>query len=82
MSEPGRLYAEKLSFYTDQLQHVSAKVKRFAWYRFIAFVAIFLPLIILGWVIATLYCTLPLIVLFFVAQRYFIEGISLTGLKG
>ena len=25
---------------------------------------------------------LPLIILFFVAQRYFIEGITLTGLKG
>ncbi|WP_319499724.1 hypothetical protein [uncultured Draconibacterium sp.] len=65
MSETARLYYEKLLFYTDELQRVSAKVKRFAWYRFIAFVAIFLPLIILGWVIATLYCTLPLIVLFF-----------------
>ncbi|WP_297099247.1 hypothetical protein [uncultured Draconibacterium sp.] len=65
MSEPARLYYEKLLFYTDELQRVSAKVKRFAWYRFVAFVAIFLPLIILGWQIATLYSTLPLIVLFF-----------------
>jgi multiple sugar transport system permease protein len=31
---------------------------------------------------ASLAVTFPLIVLFFVAQRYFIEGIALTGLKG
>ena len=31
---------------------------------------------------ATLSVTFPLVVLFFVAQRYFIEGITLTGLKG
>lgn len=31
---------------------------------------------------ATLSVTFPLIVLFFVAQRYFIEGITLSGLKG
>jgi ABC-type glycerol-3-phosphate transport system permease component len=31
---------------------------------------------------ASLSTTLPLIILFFVAQRYFIEGITLTGLKG
>ncbi len=31
---------------------------------------------------AALAVTTPLIVLFFVAQRYFIEGIALTGLKG
>jgi multiple sugar transport system permease protein len=31
---------------------------------------------------ASLATTLPLIILFFIAQRYFIEGITLTGLKG
>ncbi len=31
---------------------------------------------------ACLATTLPLIILFFIAQRYFIEGITLTGLKG
>jgi multiple sugar transport system permease protein len=31
---------------------------------------------------ATLAVTFPLIVLFFVAQRYFIEGVTLSGLKG
>jgi multiple sugar transport system permease protein len=31
---------------------------------------------------ASLATCFPLIVLFFVAQRYFIEGITLTGLKG
>jgi multiple sugar transport system permease protein len=31
---------------------------------------------------ASLATCFPLIVLFFIAQRYFIEGITLTGLKG
>ena len=31
---------------------------------------------------ASLAVTFPLLVLFFVAQRYFIEGITLTGVKG
>lgn len=31
---------------------------------------------------ASMSVTLPLIMLFFIAQRYFIEGITLTGLKG
>ncbi|KJF41888.1 MutS-related protein [Draconibacterium sediminis] len=65
MGEPARLYYERLLFYTDELQRISAKVKRFAWYRFVAFVGIFLPPIILGWEITALYGTLPLIVLFF-----------------
>ena len=65
MNEPARLYSEKLSFYTDELQRISAKVKRFAWYRFLSFVGIFIPLVILGWVIFTLYFTLPLVVFFF-----------------
>lgn len=65
MSNPARLYSEKLLFYTNELKNISAKVKLFAWYRFVAFLGIFLPLIILGWVIATLYCMLPFVVLFF-----------------
>jgi len=31
---------------------------------------------------ASLVTTLPVIVVFFAAQRYFIEGITLTGVKG
>ena len=31
---------------------------------------------------ASLAVAFPIIVLFFIAQRYFIEGIALTGLKG
>ena len=65
MDEPGRLYYERLLFYSDELLKVSAKVKRFAWYRFLVFVAIFFPVIFFGWKMAALYCTLPLIVLFF-----------------
>ncbi|QIA07031.1 MutS-related protein [Draconibacterium halophilum] len=80
MSNPIRLYSEKLSFYTDEFNSVSAKVKRFAWYRFVAFVGIFLPLIILGWKITTLYSTLPLIVLFFflVKRNLILEKLKKT----
>jgi multiple sugar transport system permease protein len=31
---------------------------------------------------ASVMTTLPLIVLFFAAQRYFVQGIALTGIKG
>jgi multiple sugar transport system permease protein len=31
---------------------------------------------------ASVIFTLPMVMLFFVAQRFFVEGISATGLKG
>lgn len=31
---------------------------------------------------ASVMMTIPVIILFFIAQRYFIEGITLTGIKG
>jgi multiple sugar transport system permease protein len=34
------------------------------------------------WMAASVIFTLPMVVLFFIAQRYFIEGIATTGLKG
>jgi multiple sugar transport system permease protein len=34
------------------------------------------------WMAASVIFTLPMVVLFFVAQRFFVEGISATGLKG
>jgi multiple sugar transport system permease protein len=34
------------------------------------------------WMAASVIFTLPMVVLFFIAQRFFVEGISATGLKG
>jgi multiple sugar transport system permease protein len=34
------------------------------------------------WMAASVIFTIPMVVLFFLAQRYFIEGIATTGLKG
>jgi multiple sugar transport system permease protein len=34
------------------------------------------------WMAASVIFTLPMVILFFIAQRYFIEGIATTGLKG
>jgi multiple sugar transport system permease protein len=31
---------------------------------------------------AAMLMTLPMVILFFVAQKYFVQGITLTGLKG
>ncbi|HSH19268.1 MAG TPA: hypothetical protein VLA03_02370, partial [Draconibacterium sp.] len=59
-------YQEKLKENTDQLQSVSIKIKRFAWYRFFSFVAIFTPLFIFGirsWL--TLFISIAAIILFF-----------------
>jgi len=30
----------------------------------------------------SMFATLPILIIFFMAQRYFVEGIQLTGLKG
>ena len=34
------------------------------------------------WMAASVVLTIPMIVLFFLAQRFFIEGVATTGLKG
>jgi multiple sugar transport system permease protein len=34
------------------------------------------------WMAASVIFTLPMVALFFLAQRFFIEGIATTGLKG
>lgn len=59
-------YRQKEAGYADQLQSVTIKLKRFAWYRFFSFVAIFIPLFIFGvksWL--TLFVSLAAIILFF-----------------
>ena len=59
-------YNEKNKKYTDKLKSVSHKLKWFAWYRFFAFLLIFLPLFIFGmknWL--TLVLSFFFLVLFF-----------------
>jgi hypothetical protein len=59
-------YTHKLEKYSAELSSVSKKLRRFAWYRFFAFLLIFAPLFIFGiesW--ATLVFSLAAIVVFF-----------------
>ncbi len=59
-------YSQKSGEYSIQLQSATKKLKRFAWYRFFAFLFIFAPLFIFGlksWI--TLIFSLSAIVLFF-----------------
>jgi len=58
-------YNGKLEIYTEELNLVSAKSKRFTWYRLFSFAAIFLPISILGIQWLTLFLTLGLVVSFF-----------------
>lgn len=67
-------YSRKSDEYTDQLKAVTAKLRRFAWYRFFTFLAIFAPLFIFGfksWF--TLFFSLAAIILFFFLIRKNIE---------
>lgn len=59
-------YAQKIEKYIVELKLVSQKLRRFAWFRFIAFVIIFAPLFIFGvksWL--TLVVSLLAIIIFF-----------------
>ena len=59
-------YKAKASEFANQLQSVTIKIRRFAWYRFFSFAAIFAPLFIFGlqsWF--TLFISLGAIFLFF-----------------
>jgi len=59
-------YSQKTGEYSVQLKAITVKLKRFAWYRFFTFLAIFAPLFIFGlrsWF--TLFFSLTAIVLFF-----------------
>ncbi|MCY1720412.1 hypothetical protein OU798_08675 [Prolixibacteraceae bacterium Z1-6] len=58
-------YAGKLSKYNTELESVSLKVKWFAWYRFLAFVGIFVPFFFLGFQWVSFSVAAILIVLFF-----------------
>lgn len=67
-------YSQKATEYDVQLKMVTNQLKRFAWYRFFAFLFIFAPLFIFGlktWV--TLVLSLPAIVLFFFLIKKNIE---------
>ncbi len=63
-------YTQKLEKYSAELSSVSKKLRRFAWYRFFAFLLIFAPLFIFGfesWI--TLIFSLSTIFLFFYLIR-------------
>jgi hypothetical protein len=65
MSNPTKFYTKKLAEYSAELSSVSLKAKSFAWYRFFAFVLIFLPVSFFGWQLLALPFTMAIIVLFF-----------------
>lgn len=69
-------YSSKLESYQKIAFANQKKVRRYAWYRFISFCAIFLPVSILGWQWLVLPLTLVLLVLFFflVKKSIFLEG--------
>jgi DNA mismatch repair ATPase MutS len=67
-------YSQKAGEYVVQLKSITVKLKRFAWYRFFAFLAIFAPLFVLGlknWF--TLFFSLAAIILFFFMIKKNIE---------
>jgi DNA mismatch repair ATPase MutS len=67
-------YSQKAGEYVVQLKAITVKLKRFAWYRFFAFLAIFAPLFIFGfksWF--TLFFSLAAIILFFFLIKKNIE---------
>jgi multiple sugar transport system permease protein len=35
-----------------------------------------------AWMAASVIFTIPMIILFFLAQRFFVEGVTMTGIKG
>jgi hypothetical protein len=58
-------YIDKLQKYTTELGKVTVKVKRFAWFRFLSFVGIFIPLFVFGFKWIPLSVSFVLLVLFF-----------------
>jgi len=65
MNNQSEFYNEKLKKYTEELSSVSIQVKWFAWYRFFAFLGIFVPLFFFGFQLLSLGISLVLMVLFF-----------------
>jgi hypothetical protein len=66
MEESLSFYSQKKEKYTRELAMLSQKLKRFAWYRFISFLLIFVPLFVFGtgnWI--TLFLSVFFIILFF-----------------
>ncbi len=61
-----KFYSQKLEKYAVELKSVTQKLKRFAWYRFFAFVFIFIPLFVFGlknW--STFFLSFSALILFF-----------------
>uniref|UniRef100_UPI003217A678 MutS-related protein n=1 Tax=uncultured Draconibacterium sp. TaxID=1573823 RepID=UPI003217A678 len=65
MTNQPRFYRAKLEKYTAELNSVSLKVKRFAWYRFFAFAGIFVPMFVFGFQLISMAVSAFLVILFF-----------------
>jgi len=61
---PSVFYSDKKDKYSKLLVRVSAKLKRFAWYRLLAFLLIFTPLFVFGFSWATIAIGILFLVLF------------------
>ena len=64
-------YTEKQEIYSIELKAVSVKIRRFAWFRFFAFVFIFAPAFVFGiksWITLTL-TLLSIIIFFFLVKK-------------
>ncbi len=70
MNSPDGFYLNKLEAYSSELQSVSLKLKRFAWYRFFSFASIVLPVSFLGFQWYSLVFTLCLFVFFFALVKH------------
>lgn len=72
---PLDFYTEKKEKYSGLFRDVSAKVKRFAWYRFLAFLLIFLPLIVFGlnWITIAVGIVFLVLFLFLVKKNIQLE---------
>jgi hypothetical protein len=73
MTHQKAFYSDKHAIYSEVLTKISSKVHRFAWYRFLAFAALFVPVSTLGWTWPTGGITLLLLILFFFLIKKNIE---------
>jgi hypothetical protein len=79
LNSTSSFYGQKEKQFSAHLQSLNYKIKRFAWYRFFAFLAIFIPIFIFGirsWI--TLFLSLAALVVFFFLVK---KNIQLETLK-
>ncbi|WP_167614484.1 MutS-related protein [Maribellus sediminis] len=73
MTKPLDFYRKKLDEYSSESSRLTVSIRRFAWYRFLAFVLIFVPVIVFGlsWINGAI--SLLFLVLFFYLIKVNIE---------